>query len=144
MALMSPCESERRQMLVKCREAALRRAPLMAIASAMQGEETWFRDKAFCCKTVEDESVKIHAIPAESDFQAASVLQKTVESGSGESCRGGLSLGPDSIGFAIWAWSHSFSARIDRWKTSVVVEMRFSKRSLYVHGDPEIPTDPGQ
>ncbi|KAF3527727.1 hypothetical protein DY000_02037293 [Brassica cretica] len=79
-------------MLVKCREAALRRAPLMAIASAMQGEETWFRDRAFCCKTVEDESVKIHAIPAESDFQAASVLQKTVESRSGESCRGSFSL----------------------------------------------------
>lgn len=107
----------RRQMFVKPSEAALRRAPLIAKASAMQGDPTYFSERALREISEEDGSEKIQASPASFNFQEASVLMKIVESGNSVmlGCGGNIVA---TLGNEVCACSHSLIALIARTNVS--------------------------
>ena len=77
MAWTNPLQSERKIILLMLRDIACRRAPRIASASAIDGEETnsWYREPL--AMSLDSWSVKIQAIPADfvCESQAASVLQ---------------------------------------------------------------------
>lgn len=132
IALTSTWESVRIQMLVNWSEAAWIRASLIARASPMHAEETFWWGVDALWSSCEFRLVKIQPKPAAlwSDLHAASVLQKTVASL-------GARLGR-VVRIGVWislfacASSHSFWERMALRAVSCAVGALLSKISWFL------------